>query len=51
MLQRIHLCRFQAKQAKTLAAVASSRWHSRTRLGKAHGNICNYQEEASIVVL
>ena len=45
------LCRFQAKQAKTHAGVASSRWHSQTRLGKAHGNICNCQEEASIAVL
>ena len=35
MLQRIDLCKFQPKQAYTLASVASSRWHSRTKWGKA----------------
>ena len=35
MLQRIDLCKFQPKQAYTLASVASSRWHSRTKMGKS----------------
>ena len=35
MLQRIGLCKFQPKQAYALASVASSRWHSRTKMGKS----------------
>ena len=35
MLQRMDLCKFQPKQAYALASVASSRWHSRTKMGKA----------------
>ena len=42
--QSIYVCRFQAKQANTLAAVASSRWYSPTRMGKVHGIIYNCQE-------
>ena len=34
MLQRIDLCKFQPKQAYAIASVASSRWHSRTKMGK-----------------
>ena len=32
MLQQIHLCKFQPKQAYALASVAFSRWHSRTKM-------------------
>ena len=35
MLQRINLCKFQPKQAYALASVASSRWHSRRKMGKS----------------
>ena len=35
MLQRIDLCKFQPKQAYALAPVVSSRWNSRTKMGKA----------------
>ena len=35
MLQRIHLCKFQPKQAYTLAFMASFGWHSRTKMGKS----------------
>ena len=35
MLQRINLCKFQPKQANALASVASSRWHSRTKMGES----------------
>ena len=35
MLQRIDLCEFQPKQAYALASVASSRWNSRTKMGKS----------------
>ena len=35
MLQRIDLCKFQPKQAYALASVASSRWYSRTKMGKS----------------
>ena len=31
--------------------MASSRWHSRRKLGKPHGNIYNCQEETSVAVL
>ena len=34
----------------TYASVAS-RWHSRTKLGKAQGNIYNCQEETLVAVL
>ena len=34
MLQRIDLCKFQPKRAYTLAPVASSGWHSRTKTGE-----------------
>ena len=34
MLQQINLCKFQLKQAYALASVASSRWHSRTKMGR-----------------
>ena len=35
MLQQIDLCKFQPKQAYALASVASSRWHSRMKMGKS----------------
>ena len=35
MLQQIDLCKFQPKQAYALAPVASSRWHSRRKMGKS----------------
>ena len=38
MLQRIDICRFEAEYAKIRTAVASSRWHSRTKL-QTHRNI------------
>ena len=44
MLQRIDLCRFQAKQTFTLATEASFKWNSRMKMRKANG--C--QEEASV---
>ena len=44
MLQRIDLCRFQAKRAFTLAIEASSKWKLRMKMRKANG--C--QEEASV---
>ena len=37
MLQRIDLCRFQAKQIFTLATEASSKWNSRIKMRKANG--------------
>ena len=37
MLQRIDLCRFQAKQTFTLATEASFKWNSRMKMRKAHG--------------
>ena len=44
MLQRIDLCRFQAKQTFILATEASSKWNSRMKMRKANG--C--QVEASV---
>ena len=43
MLQRIDLCRFQAKQTFILATEASSKWNSQMKMRKSNG--C--QEEAS----
>ena len=37
MLQRIDLCRFQAKQTFTLTTEASSKWNSRMKMRKANG--------------
>ena len=34
MLQRINLCRFQAKQTFTLATETSSKWNSRMKMRK-----------------
>ena len=44
MLQRIDLCKFQPKQAYALVSVASSRWNSRTKMGKKQRNVYNRQE-------
>ena len=37
MLQQIDLCKFQPTQPYVLASVASSRWHSQTKMGKSRG--------------
>ena len=44
MLQRIDLCRFQAKQTFTVTTEASSKWNSRMKMRKPNG--C--PEEASV---
>ena len=51
MLQRIDLCRFEAEYAKIRTAVASSRWHSRTKLENPWKYFYNCQEETSVAVL